>query len=220
MLFRSGSIPYRCDLADEAAVEALIERFPVADLLINAAGFARAGVFAECSWPEIQCQVEVNLLALTRLCHHFMKAMRVQGHGVILNIGSSAVLSASPDLAVYAAAKSFVHSLSRSLAIEGEGRVRVKCLFPCPTESAFAQRAGLPRRSRMNQPAEIAAAALRLIDNDSRIEMLAGRLARIKALTKFVLPVSFTTILRNRLKRNRAEHKNGDSSGGQSRVPR
>ena len=61
---------------------------------------------------------EVNISALTHLTHLLLPSMTLSGRAAILNVSSVAGFLPLPNIAVYAATKAYVTSLSEALAIE------------------------------------------------------------------------------------------------------
>ena len=88
-----------CDLSEPLQVSGLLQELELADqqidLLVNNAGFGTAGAFLQQEWSREQQLVEVNILALTRLCHALGQRMVQQGGGQILNVASVAALRVS-----------------------------------------------------------------------------------------------------------------------------
>ncbi|MCP6711124.1 SDR family NAD(P)-dependent oxidoreductase, partial [Klebsiella pneumoniae] len=72
------------------------------DLLVNCAGIRSYGHFLAQEWADEQDLIEVNILALTRLCHALGNAMAVQGGGQILNVASLAAFAPGPWMSSYA----------------------------------------------------------------------------------------------------------------------
>jgi short-subunit dehydrogenase len=142
------------DLTDPAArgdVEArLADPGQPVELLVNNAGFGASGSFARQPVGNAQGQIELNVLALTRLTHAVLPGMLERGHGGILNVSSMAGFVLSPDSAVYGATKAFVTSFSESLHAEvRKAGVHVTALCPGFTRTEFhaandADASGIP----------------------------------------------------------------------------
>lgn len=133
-----------CDLAKPEAVEQLVGaiagRGLVPDLLVNNAGLGDYGEFTSANWERIEEMLEVNIRALTRLCHSVIPAMKELGRGAILNVSSLAGLLPIPDMAVYAATKSYVTSFSEALRLEVRGSgLKVLALCPGPVHTEFGE---------------------------------------------------------------------------------
>ena len=122
-----------------AAVEARIaaEHEPV-DLVVNNAGFGTSGSFHELDRDRLEGEIRLNVAALTRLSHAALATMVPRGRGYLLNVSSVASFQPAPRLAVYAATKAFVTSLSESLHEEVRGTgVKVTALCPGLTRTEF-----------------------------------------------------------------------------------
>ena len=108
------------------------------DLVVNNAGFGNNGVFAELDVDRLADEVELNVGALTRLSHAALATMVPRGSGWLLNVSSVASFQPAPQLAVYAATKAYVTSLTESLHEEARGSgVHVTALCPGLTKTEF-----------------------------------------------------------------------------------
>jgi short-subunit dehydrogenase len=128
------------DLSATGGIDHLITTIdrPV-DILINNAGMAPDTSFETLDADQITQTIELNITALTRLTHHYMTKMRVQGQGRILNVASVAAFHPVPGMDIYAATKAYVLSLSESLSenLRGTG-VSVTALCPGLTSTEMA----------------------------------------------------------------------------------
>jgi hypothetical protein len=114
------------------------------EILVNNAGFGLYGPFHERELDRHRELIQLNIAALTTLCHLFGSEMVARGRGRILNVASTVAFLPGPLMASYFASKAYVLSLSEGLALELEGQgVGVTCLCPGLTESRFHERAGL-----------------------------------------------------------------------------
>jgi hypothetical protein len=81
-----------CDLAEPLQLSGLLQELEQGDrqidLLVNNAGIGSAGAFVDQDWPHEQRLIELNVLALSRLCHGIGGTMARQGGGQILNVAS------------------------------------------------------------------------------------------------------------------------------------
>ena len=119
------AVPVRGDCRDDAVLErafdAAEEHSGAADILVNNVGQsarAAAGEFVD-SRPETwRFVLEVSLLSAMRFARRAAPAMRAHGWGRIINMSSDAALVGDAGLADYAAAKSGLLGLTRSLARE------------------------------------------------------------------------------------------------------
>ena len=133
---------YGADLGSEdervAFVEWLAAQNLKIDFLINNAGLGDQGTFDSSDWKRIKAILEVNISALTHLTHLLLPSMTLSGRAAILNVSSVAGLLPLPNIAVYAATKAYVTSLSESLAIELRPKgITVTALCPGPVATDF-----------------------------------------------------------------------------------
>lgn len=127
----------------ERIVQVLAEKKVSVDVLVNNAGFAEFGPFADSDAATMQQVLGVNIVALTMLSRALLPAMieatrRDGKRRRILNVGSVAGFLPGPLMAVYYASKAYVLSLSESMAAElSQQNISVTCLCPGPTTSEF-----------------------------------------------------------------------------------
>jgi short-subunit dehydrogenase len=147
------------DLAAPGAVAELVRDLAERDIrvstLINNAGFGYAGSVVDAPADVVQGQVAVNVAALTELTQAFLPSLLAAAlthpHGAALvNLASTAAFQPVPQLAVYAATKAYVLSLTEALWYETRGTgLKVTAVCPGPTETEFQQVAGnTPRGPR------------------------------------------------------------------------
>jgi hypothetical protein len=110
------------------------------DLVVNCAGFGTTGPFHELDPARLAREIELNVGALTQLSHAALAAMVPRRRGWLLNVSSIAGFQAAPRLAVYAATKAFVTTLTEGLHEEVRGTgVHVTALCPGLTRTEFQQ---------------------------------------------------------------------------------
>ncbi|CAB4884137.1 unannotated protein [freshwater metagenome] len=122
-----------------AAVEArIVSDAALIDLVVNNAGFGTSGLFHEIDPDRLHDEIGLNVQALTRLSNAALRVMIPRGRGYLLNVSSVASFQPAPRLAVYAATKAYVTSLSESLHEEVRGTgVHVTALCPGLTKTEF-----------------------------------------------------------------------------------
>lgn len=112
--------------------------------LVNNAGFGDYGPFVERSMEKYAEMLQLNIISLTELTHHFARSMVQRGKGRILNVASTAGLQPDPYFAVYGATKAYVISLTEALHKELEHTgVTTTVLSPGPTQTEFMARADM-----------------------------------------------------------------------------
>jgi NADP-dependent 3-hydroxy acid dehydrogenase YdfG len=131
---------FACDVADEAAVEALaaavVKRLGGVDVLINNAGVFAGAPFAKTEVVEFDRIIAANLRSAFLVTRAFLPAMLKRKRGDIFFMSSIAGLAAYPNGAAYCAAKFGVTGLAKVLRAETKGAgVRVCCVHPGATWS-------------------------------------------------------------------------------------
>ncbi|MFW9267022.1 SDR family NAD(P)-dependent oxidoreductase [Pseudomonas sp. NR3] len=176
------------------------------DLLVNCAGISTCGPFLGQDWMTEQDLIEVNILALTRLCHAVGNSMALHGGGQILNVASIAAFQPGPWMSTYHASKAYVLHFSEALRIElKKYAINVSVLCPGPTQTAFfskAQPDGKTLRSTSNSmpPEEVALYAVRALERNRAI-IIPGRRNRWIALLPRLGPRWLVRILAGRSNR-------------------
>ena len=131
------------DLADPAAIApALQEALHGVEHvhgLVNNAGFAALGPFAEQSEAQALQTLQVNLMAAVQVTHAVIGRLLAQRSGHVINIASDLARRPAADLATYVAAKhglaGFSHSLLREVKDSG---VKVSLVNPGIIDTDFA----------------------------------------------------------------------------------
>jgi uncharacterized protein len=137
------ALPVVLDLAGSGAADALVERVPRCDVLINNAGFGTRGRFEQMQEQRIEQEIVLDVLTLTRLTRKYLPAMVERKDGKILNVASTAGFLPGPFMAVYYASKAYVISFSQALAEElRNSGVTVTCFCPGAIRTGFAETAG------------------------------------------------------------------------------
>ena len=112
------------------------------DLLVNNAGMGDFGDFSDAEWSKLDAMLQVNVTALTHLCHAFLPGMLAneEGNRAIINVSSLASILPIPDFAVYAATKAYVSSFSEALRMElREFGISVLAVCPGPVRTNFGK---------------------------------------------------------------------------------
>lgn len=123
------------DVLDRASIDALrdavLAEFGHADILLNAAGRTMRKPTHEMAVSDWQSIMETNLTGTLIPCQSFHDALVASGKGRVINIASLSSFVSLKEVAAYAASKSGVLSLTKSLAIEWAPKgVNVNAIAP------------------------------------------------------------------------------------------
>jgi uncharacterized protein len=118
------------------------------DVLVNSAGAANVGRFADLVAGGEEAQIRLNVVAVVRLTRAVLPGMIARRRGGIINVSSIAAFAPVRFSATYAASKAYLNSFSEALYEELRGTgVCVQVLCPGFTRTDFARRAGVDERA-------------------------------------------------------------------------
>lgn len=134
---------YKCDLTSDLSIKELFEtaktRLGAIDIVVNNAGVAVLTPFAELNADHYEQIFSVNVRAVALSMHYTMSYI-AQG-GRIINVSSSTVKRPFAGLALYAASKAAVNTLTEIGALEfGHLEVTVNAVMPGPTVPGMFER--------------------------------------------------------------------------------
>ena len=136
----------RADLTDKADLAGLSTRIAgdaAINLVVNNAGAALWGSFAEQDGEAIEALIQLNVIAVTRVANAAAKAFAARGHGTIVNVGSVVGLLPEYRSVAYGATKAFVLYLTQGLNEElGGSGVRLQAVLPGATRTEIWERSG------------------------------------------------------------------------------
>lgn len=126
---------YKVDVADASAVEmfaqAVEKDFGRVSLLINNAGVALFGTFAELSLAELEWLIRINFWGVIHGCKFFLPLLRREPEAHVVNISSAFGLFGPPGQTAYCSSKFAVRGFSECLREELRATsVRVTCVHP------------------------------------------------------------------------------------------
>ncbi|WP_319799126.1 SDR family NAD(P)-dependent oxidoreductase [Nitrobacter sp.] len=166
--------------AGDNLIGATVDHFGGLDILVNNAGVSSFVEIEKATDEDWQRTVEVNQLAVFRLCRRAIPEMKQRNGGRIINIASVNAIRSRSGLGIYSATKAAVTALTNVLAIElGPDKITANAILPgiIMTGISRAAFAAEPRwkqilidetaLGRVGQPEEIAGAALFLASDDA-----------------------------------------------------
>jgi NAD(P)-dependent dehydrogenase (short-subunit alcohol dehydrogenase family) len=181
-------LPLRCDVDDEASVEAAIGALAARPEglsgVVNNAGLYRQGPSETFTRAEFQAVLTTDVLGVFAVCRAAFPHLAAGGGGLIVNVGSFFDRLGVPRHLAYTAAKAAVGAMTRCLAVEwARHGIAVVNVAPGYVETdlnrAFLARpearAHLTRRipvGRVGTPGEVARLVAALFDE--RIPFLTG----------------------------------------------
>lgn len=117
------AIGIRCDVSDDAQVEAMVERavgeFGGLDAAFNNAGvMAQIAPTADSTRDEWDRVIGINLRGVWSSMKYELRQMQAQGSGVIVNNASVGALGGNPGIGSYIASKHGVIGVTRTAALE------------------------------------------------------------------------------------------------------
>lgn len=115
---------HRLDVADRIAVarfpDAVAAAHGAVDVVVNNAGVALSGTFAQLTEAEFDWLLEINLQGVVRMTRAFLPVLERRPQAQIVNLSSLFGLIAPPGQSAYAAAKFAVRGFSEALRHELE----------------------------------------------------------------------------------------------------
>jgi NAD(P)-dependent dehydrogenase (short-subunit alcohol dehydrogenase family) len=158
------------DLADDESPQALIEtaidHFERIDVLVNNAGWAPPrSALIKTSSADQDRMIAVNLRAPIALSRLAAAEMAKPGGGIIINVASTAALTAPAGEAIYAATKAGLIAFTRSCFAElREHKIRVSVVVPGLVDSDLIPPNKRLDRSLMLSPEHVANAIAHIIN--------------------------------------------------------
>jgi 2-keto-3-deoxy-L-fuconate dehydrogenase len=133
---RSSVLPL--DITDEAGVRDVFGKLARLDILVNNAGIGLVGNIEETEIADFERLLRVNVTGMFLVTQAAMPRL-LDAKGCVVNIGSVAGLVGVKRRFAYCATKGAVVAMTRQLAVDYAGRLRVNCICPGTVETPFVE---------------------------------------------------------------------------------
>jgi short-subunit dehydrogenase len=152
------------------------------DVLVNNAGFATLGYFADVPVEKSLGMLNVHLTASIHFTHAAIQGMLKRKRGAIINVSSIGSFVLSPGNVVYDATKSFLNTFSENLKLEMQDMdIRIQALCPGFTRTEFHEvgdfsnydRQAIPDSMWMS-PDEVVSLSLKALGRSKKIIYIPG----------------------------------------------
>lgn len=134
-----GATALEMDISDLASVQAAFERIDSLDYLVNNAGVGHVGGIEECSPEDWRRVMSVNVDGPFLVTMTALPKLLASPRGAVVNIGSVAGLVGIKRRFAYCASKGAVVMMTRQLAADYAGRLRVNCVCPGTVDTPFVE---------------------------------------------------------------------------------
>lgn len=162
--------------------------------LVNNAGFGDYGEFVKSDLEKQVNMINLNITTLTKLTHYFLKEMKNNNYGNIINLASVAAFMPGPQMSVYYATKAYVLSLTEALSEELKGtNIYVTAICPGPTKTEFESNASVSFSSvKMQSVSEMVDYAYKKFSSRKKVIIIPGSTNRsylraLKFLPRFMV---------------------------------
>ncbi len=134
-----GSKAVVIDVTSESSVSSALDGLNYLDILVNNAGVGHVGNIEECSPDEWRHLMRINTEGVFLVTQAALPLLQKSKHGCIVNIGSVAGMVGVKRRFAYCASKGAVVSMTRSLAADYAGQIRVNCICPGTVDTPFVE---------------------------------------------------------------------------------
>ena len=195
------------DLAEQEEIKKVtnhIRQIDNLDILINNAGFATIGYFADIPIEKSMRMFHTHMTATVQLTHAALQVMLKRERGAIINVSSMGAFMLTPGNVLYDATKSFLATFSENLWLEVRDKgIKVQALCPGFTRTEFHEvgdfknfdKSVIPDSLWM-MPDEVVRLSLKALENSRDVVFIPGWKKR---LVKWI--IQHSSIIREILQR-------------------
>jgi NAD(P)-dependent dehydrogenase (short-subunit alcohol dehydrogenase family) len=168
LLGSAVSRSYSVDVADRSAVRTFAQSvekdFGRVSLLVNNAGVALFGTFAELSLEEMEWLININFWGVVHGCKFFLPLLEREADAHIVNISSVFGLIGPPGQSAYCSSKFAVRGFSECLREELRATgIKVTCVHPAGIATRIAETARAGAATRVEERARVLERASRVL---------------------------------------------------------
>jgi hypothetical protein len=195
------------DLAEQEEIKKVtnhIRQIDDLDILINNAGFATIGYFADIPIEKSMRMFHTHMTATVQFTHAALQVMLKRERGAIINVSSMGAFMLTPGNVLYDATKSFLATFSENLWLEVRDKgIKVQALCPGFTRTEFHEvgdfknfdKSVIPDSLWM-MPDEVVRLSLKALENSRNVVFIPGWKKR---LVKWI--IQHSSIIREILQR-------------------
>ena len=195
------------DLAEQEEIKKVtnhIRQIDNLDILINNAGFATIGYFADIPIEKSMRMFHTHMTATVQFTHAALQVMYKREWGAIINVSSMGAFMLTPGNVLYDATKSFLATFSENLWLEVRDKgIKVQALCPGFTRTEFHEvgdfknfdKSVIPDSLWM-MPDEVVRLSLKALENSRDVVFIPGWKKR---LVKWI--IQHSSIIREILQR-------------------
>jgi len=127
------------DVSNEESVAAAFAQIDSLDYLVNNAGIGHVGSIEECDYTDWKRLFAVNVDGVYLITKAALPKLLASEHGAVVNIGSVAGLVGIKRRFGYCATKGATVMITRQLAADYAGQLRVNCICPGTVDTPFVE---------------------------------------------------------------------------------
>jgi short-subunit dehydrogenase len=198
---------FSADLSEQEEIKKVtnhIRQIDNLDILINNAGFATIGYFADIPIDKSMRMFHTHMTATVQFTHAALQVMLKRERGAIINVSSMGAFMLTPGNVLYDATKSFLATFSENLWLEVRDKgIKVQALCPGFTRTEFHEvgdfknfdKSVIPDSLWM-MPDEVVRLSLKALENSRDVVFIPGWKKR---LVKWI--IQHSSIIRKILQR-------------------
>jgi short-subunit dehydrogenase len=170
------------DIDEIRKVADLTKQIDNLDILINNAGFATLGYFADVPIEKSMRMLHLHMTACVLLTHASLQGMLKRKRGALINMSSVAAFTLTPGNVMYDATKAFLKTFSENIQLEiKDADIRIQALCPGFTHTEFHEvgdfakfdKSVIPNALWMS-PDEVVSLSLKALENNKKVIVMPG----------------------------------------------